>query len=249
MSGFFNKFTNFVTIDPVPITAADKRTFQATGKGDMYINLPNRNRPNSQILLRDVLYAPSMGVTLVSISKITSAGSTVVFTGEFCRIYNKDKALVGEIKVKGGLYRVYYTKTRTGGYSAQINEVLTVNELHRRLGHVSFDRTKMLVKKGLVEGIDLNPDEEPTVCESCESAKGARKPITKIREGGRCPAIGDEIHSDLWGPAPVESKNTMSALPMITADTQKSTSFTRKMRPSNAIEPLRLGCPLSRTPR
>ena len=58
--------------------------FQATGKGDMYVNIPNRNHPNSRILLKDVLYAPSMGVTLVSISRIASAGSTVVFTGEFC---------------------------------------------------------------------------------------------------------------------------------------------------------------------
>ena len=32
MSRSFNKFINFVTIDPVPITAADKCTFQATGK-------------------------------------------------------------------------------------------------------------------------------------------------------------------------------------------------------------------------
>ena len=84
MSGFFHKFINFVTVDPVPITAANKRTFQATGKGDMYVNIPNRNHPNSQILLKDVLYAPSMGVTLVSISRIASAGLTVVFTGEFC---------------------------------------------------------------------------------------------------------------------------------------------------------------------
>ena len=34
-----------------------------------------------------------------------------------------------------------------------------------------------------------------------------RKPITKICEGGRCPTIGDKIHSDLWGPAPVKSIN------------------------------------------
>ena len=65
----------------------------------------------------------------------------------------------------------------------------------------------MLVKKGLIEGVDLAPDVEPTVCEACESAKGMRKSIMKVREGGRCPAIGDEIHSDLWGPAPVESIN------------------------------------------
>ena len=107
MSGFFHKFVNFTKIEPVPITAADKRTFQAIGRGDMYVNIPNRTRMNSRILLKDVLYAPSMGVTLISISKIAGAGSTVVFTGNFCRIYNKDRSMIGEIKVTGGLYRVH----------------------------------------------------------------------------------------------------------------------------------------------
>ena len=81
MSGFFHKFINFITVDLVPITAAENELFKP---GDMYVNIPNRNHPNSQILLKDVLYAPSMGVTLMSISRIASAGSTVVFTGKFC---------------------------------------------------------------------------------------------------------------------------------------------------------------------
>ena len=146
----------------------------------MYVNILNRNHLNSQILLKDVLYAPSMGVMLVSISRIASARSTVVFTGEFCRIYNKGRTLIREIKVKGGLYRVYYSKSGAKGYSAQVNEVLTVDELHRRLGHVSHERARILVKKRLVEGVELSPDDEATVCESCESAKGERKSIVKV---------------------------------------------------------------------
>ena len=143
MSGFFHKFVNFVRIEPIPITAADKRTFQAIGKGDMYVNIPNRSHKNSRILLKDVLYAPSMGVTLISISKIAGAGSTVVFTRNSCRIYNKDRNMIGEIKVKGGLYRVHYSASGVEGYSAQTNEILTVDELHRRLGHVSHDRPRL----------------------------------------------------------------------------------------------------------
>jgi hypothetical protein len=54
MSGFLRKFFNFAKIEPVPITAADKQTFQATGKGDMYIHIPNRDNPKSHILLKQV---------------------------------------------------------------------------------------------------------------------------------------------------------------------------------------------------
>ena len=99
MSGFFHQFLNYTETDPVPILTADKRTFQAVGKGDMYVYLPNRDKPNSHILLKDVLYAPKMGITLVSISQITGAGSMVIFSGNFCQIYTKNREVVGEIKV------------------------------------------------------------------------------------------------------------------------------------------------------
>ena len=84
MSGFFHRIFNYVETKPVPIITADKRPFHAIGKGDMYVYLPNRDKSNSRILLRDVLYAPDMGITLVSISRIAGNGATVVFTGNVC---------------------------------------------------------------------------------------------------------------------------------------------------------------------
>jgi len=102
MSGFRHRFINFIEIKPVPIMATDKQTFEAIGKRDKYIYLSNPTQTSSRILLKEVLYSPSMRITLVSISCITKAGSTVVFTGNVCRIYNQEKRTVGEIKVKGG---------------------------------------------------------------------------------------------------------------------------------------------------
>jgi Reverse transcriptase (RNA-dependent DNA polymerase)/gag-polypeptide of LTR copia-type len=208
MSGFHHRMFNYMDIEPVPIVTADKRSFRASGKGDMYIYLPNRDKSNSRILLKDVLYAPKMGITLVSISRIAGAGSTVVFTGNVCRIYTKDREVIGEIKVKSGLYRVYTSGSKASAYAAETApDTLSVDELHRLLGHVSHDRAKHLVTKGLVEGVMLEAGSEAVVCESCEWAKGTRKQMSKVREDERRTAVGDEIHSDLWGKAPVESIN------------------------------------------
>jgi hypothetical protein len=44
MSGFCHRFVNFVKIPPKPITAADRRSFSAVGKGDIWVYLPNRHR-------------------------------------------------------------------------------------------------------------------------------------------------------------------------------------------------------------
>jgi hypothetical protein len=205
MSGFRHKFIDFIEIEPVPIRAADKCTFQATGKGKMLLYLPNGDKGVSQMYLVEALYASSMGVTLVSISRITATGSTVVFSGHFCRIYNAKKERVGEVRQSGGLYRVYKSSSEEEANSAGTNEMLSIDELHRRLGHISHDRAKLLVAKGLVEGVILDLQSEASVCESCEWAKGTRKVIVKAREGERCGTVGDEIHSDLWGPAPVET--------------------------------------------
>ena len=104
MSGFHHKFVDFVEIEAVPIRAADKWVFRATGKGKLLIHLPNGDKGMSRIQLTEALYAPSMGVTLILISHVAAAGSTVIFSGEFCRIYNADKKRVGEIKESRGLY-------------------------------------------------------------------------------------------------------------------------------------------------
>ena len=84
---------------------------------------------------------------------------------------------------------------------------ISIDELHQNLGHILHERAKMLTIKGLVEGVELDLESKPTVCESCELAKGERKAIVKVREGEHTTGIGEGIHSDLWGPAPVETIN------------------------------------------
>ena len=128
-----------------------------------------------------------------------------MFTGNICRIYTRNQEVIGKIKVKSGLYQVFGSDSKTRAHVASDKEPMSINELHRWLGHVSHDRARFLVKKGLIEGIELEADGDVVICESCEWAKGQRKSVTKVREEERRTAVGDEIHSDLWGPAPVES--------------------------------------------
>ncbi|KAF9556271.1 hypothetical protein CPC08DRAFT_603545, partial [Agrocybe pediades] len=106
-----------------------------------------------------------------------------------------------------GLYRVYTARPETAGYSSRVKEFLTIDELHRRLGHVAHDTARKLVEKGLITGVELDEASVPSFCESCEWGKGHRKPIARERAGERAEAVGDEIHSDLWGPATVLTIN------------------------------------------
>ena len=57
MSPYRHKFINFRKIVPKTIVAADQGTFEATGLGDMCIQMPN-GQSTTNILIKDVLYAP-----------------------------------------------------------------------------------------------------------------------------------------------------------------------------------------------
>ena len=75
------------------------------------------------------------------------------------------------------------------------------------MGHIGANAAKQLVMKGFVTGIQLVPsgsDENP-ICDSCVAAKAKCHPVPKECEGTRSTKYSGEIHSDLWGPAPVES--------------------------------------------
>ncbi|KAJ7726794.1 hypothetical protein B0H16DRAFT_1471263 [Mycena metata] len=72
---------------------------------------------------------------------------------------------------------------------------------------VSRHMSPRLVKDGLVTGIKLNGSSEMKSCASCEYGKMHRKPVGKIRKEERAAAMGDLIHSDVWGPSPTRTIN------------------------------------------
>ena len=138
--------------------------------------------------------------------------------------------------MKGGIYQVYSTCPLEEKYAGKVKVAISINELHQNLGHVSHERAKMLAIKGLVEGVELDLESKLTVCKSCEWAKGERKAIVKIREGKCTAGIGKEIHSDLWGPAPVKTINHKLYYISFTDDFSRFTlsiSFIPKMKPLN----------------
>ena len=206
MSPYKHKFVNFIPIQRKILTAADGGHFEAVGKGDMHISMPN-GKTTTRILLKDVLYAPKMGVTLISIGKIDVAGYAALFHKSQLRIFSsmKEKKLLAQIEMRNGLYRVEHERDVELA-AAVLPEVVTIEKLHRVMGHIAPEAAKALVEKGLVEGYKLDQSSKmPDTCDSCEYGKAHRKPVKKEREAPRAANIGDEIHSDVWGPSPIQT--------------------------------------------
>ena len=89
--------------------------------------------------------------------------------------------------------------------AATAEECVDPVSLHRRLAHIVPDAIRKTIKDGAIEGIQLVDDESTLVCEACKQAKATRKEIRKEREAPLAAALGDEVHTVLWGPSPVPS--------------------------------------------
>ena len=136
MSPYHNQFENYVPITPKLITAVDKCYFQAIEKGDLHIKIPNGSNQTT-ILLKDVLHCPDMGLMLVSIGKITGTEYKVMFKGSICRIYDTKDKVIGQIMARNRLYQVDHKVLVNTAMAGDAQEVLTIKELHRHLGHIT----------------------------------------------------------------------------------------------------------------
>src|SRR5271168_663351 len=149
MTPFHHRLLNYTPIASRPIQAADKRVFHAHGKGDMRIQIPN-NGSTTTIILKDVLYAPDMGLTIISISRVAAAGYSTLFRLNFCRIFDAKQCRIGHIHVTpNGLYRVDHEEYAS---AVSTKEKMSLMDLHRRMGHIAPEAVKKLVREGRVEG-------------------------------------------------------------------------------------------------
>jgi hypothetical protein len=61
-----------------------------------------------------------------------------------------------------------------------------------------------MVERGLITGIKLNDNTAVAFCQSCMYSKAVHKAIPRVCQGERATEPGGEVHTDVWGPAPVE---------------------------------------------
>ena len=62
-----------------------------------------------------------------------------------------------------------------------------------------------MVRNGVIEGLEADLTMTIQPCTSCEYGKATQKPIKKTHKEPRASKFGDEIHSDVWGPSPVQT--------------------------------------------
>jgi hypothetical protein len=173
--------------------------FYAIGVGNMEIDVPN-DGSSTRVVLQDALHAPDMGPMIVSIGQIIRVGCVVLFEGDCCYIKNKKGKIIGKIPHSAnGLFKV-----ECQVMAASVEEHVSIPTLHRRLGHISPVAIRSLIHHNVINGVKIT-DDDFTSCDSCNYMKTTRKPIKVECIAVPAMTFGEEVHSDVWGPSPLNS--------------------------------------------
>ncbi|KAG5717100.1 hypothetical protein E4T56_gene7174 [Termitomyces sp. T112] len=202
ISPYCDDFARLTPIDHKPFHAANKKPFSATAKDELVIDIPH-GTTSSNLHLTEVFYSPEVGYTLVSVGWLDNAGFEVTFGQGKCIIKGQDGTLVGEVlKDDGGLYCLRHHS----GKASAAEEVISLDQFHCQMGHISPEVAQKLITKGFVTGVHLkSSNEKDFFSKSCVYAKSTQRAVAKVCQGEQAKEFAEEIHSNIWGPAPVQT--------------------------------------------
>src|SRR5258708_5716834 len=132
----YNAFPGFLT-SGCSVHLADKSCIEALGEGTMKI-VTIVNGVKCNIHLQSTLHVPVLANSLLSVKTLNCQGYSVFFLPKVCSIYNPNGVVVAESEQGRSLYNLHILHDPIPMAStAHIPAQLTLNLLHKRLGHPS----------------------------------------------------------------------------------------------------------------
>ncbi|KAK1424234.1 hypothetical protein QVD17_19555 [Tagetes erecta] len=175
---------------------------QVEAKGDFVLKLPS----GLEVILHDILYAPSLTRNIISVSLLRQFGYDFNFVDNAI-----DVSLIGIFYFKAlpynGIYKLVHDNTSFDNmlyqsYTKKLKLDLSKTFIwHCRLGHISIGRINTLQKNGLLKSSDDSFDK----CESCLLGKMTKKPFSGTNE--RAKDLLGIIHTDVCGPFKTMTRN------------------------------------------
>jgi GAG-pre-integrase domain len=107
-----------------------------------------------------------------------------------CTIKNPKAKMVTTIPYMDGLYKLMSKHPNKVETVNMASGKMSINEAHRKLGHIAHSTVKHTISKGFITGIELDNNSKPDFCEACAKAKLNRQPFPKESET-RAEKFGD----------------------------------------------------------
>lgn len=179
------------------VELADGRKIISNGVGVGKLKCLNDNNKTTVILVKNVLFVPDLGTSLLSVNKLTKLGFKVEFDKDVCYIKANNKVLA-KGTIHGKLYKLINNNQAMNVTTKEFSEGC-IHLWHRRFGHRDPNAIYLMKKESLVEGLKLRSCGHKITCEVCIQGKMSKKPFPK-KSLTKSNNILDLIHTDLCGP-------------------------------------------------
>lgn len=193
------------------VTVANGQVIEVKGIGSVQVSLMSNDGNPQTLTLRNVLWVPELGESLLSVRKLVKEGASITFIGD--KVYMKKgerEQLIG--MMQDNHYRLSKKKEC---FNAEVrgtevekgfntNESGTakqkcVHQWHRDMAHRNLKDIKLMKKQGLkIRSCECTDD-----CEHCLIGKMARKPFGKSTT--EIEQVMDLVVSDVCGYMQVET--------------------------------------------
>ncbi|CAH9133317.1 unnamed protein product, partial [Cuscuta epithymum] len=149
-----------------------------------------------QVELQDVMHVPGMKKNLLSVSQLTRSGKYVVFGPDYVKVYRHLQENEEPIMEGRRVESIYVMSAQTA-YVDKTRKNETPDLWHARLGHVSYKKLKVMMKKEMLKGLPKLEIHDDVVCAGCQYGKAHQLPYEKSKFRAKAPL--ELIHSDVFG--------------------------------------------------
>lgn len=168
----------------------------------MVLEVEQENGEPTSLTLKNVYYNSRLPFTLISVSRLDT-DYRFSFYQNVCTIYDSNSSCVAVIRKSNDLYSL--NTTRVTSLASVHKSGITMLELHKKLGHISYSQIKHLLNTSTLIITTHITDRTETPCEDCILNNIHRNPVPKIRTSPLATAFGDHFHIDIFGPLPTAS--------------------------------------------
>lgn len=148
------------------------------------------------LYLNKTFYVPSFARNLISVSRLVPYGYAFQFMDSYFKLLYKSD-VIGTGDLYNGLYQISLDNSHNALNVSNKRCMMNDNSSmlwHRRLGHISIERIKRLVKEGVLNALDFTDFQ---TCVDC--IKGKQTNISK-KGAKRSTELLEIIHTDICSP-------------------------------------------------